>query len=182
MATDSANVDVAVTGAVSYGEVGATAPTDAQTALGIGYTDVGYLSDDGVVEARDRSTNNIVAWQNSDVVRTTVTESSISVAFTMIETSQASLELFYGAALDDSDGSIEIVPGNTGGRKAVVVDYVDGDKYVRLYIPQGEVTEVGETTLAGGEAVGYEVTVMGYPDPTLGYSAKKFHSALVVVP
>lgn len=178
MATDSANVDVGVDGAVSYAPVGSAAPTDADSDLDVAYSDVGYISSDGVVETRDRSTSNIVAWQKSDVVRTVVTESSISVGFTMIETNPTSLELFYGQALDAGDGSVEIVPGETGGRKAVVVDYIDGDKFVRLFIPQAEVTEVGETTIAGGDAVGYEVTVMGYPDSDLGYSGKKWFSAL----
>jgi len=182
MATDSSNVDVAVTGAVSYGPTATTAPIDADTPLAIGFRDVGYISADGVVEARDRSTSNIVAWQNSDVVRTVVTESSITVSFTMIESNPNSVELFYGAPVDTVDGSVDIVPAATGGRKSIVVDYVDGDKFVRLYIPQGEVTEVGETTIAGGDAVGYEVTITGYPDTTLGMSAKKFYSALVVTP
>lgn len=182
MATDSSNVDVAVTGAVSYGPTATTAPTDADTPLAAGFRDVGYISADGVVETRDRSTSNIVAWQNSDVVRTVITESSITVSFTMIESNPNSVELFYGAPVDTADGSVDIVPAATGGRKSIVVDYVDGTKFVRLYIPQGEVTEVGETTIAGADAVGYEVTITGYPDETLGASAKKFYSALVVAP
>lgn len=182
MALNSSNVDVATTGTVSYAPTGSTAPTNATSALAAAFRDVGYISTDGVAEARDRSTSNIVAWQNADVVRTVVTEASISVVFTMIETNAVSLELFYGKPLNTTDGSIEIVPGKTGGRKATVVDYIDGTKFVRLYIPQSEVLEVGEVSLtSGGDAVGYEVTVMGYPDATLGYSAKKFHSALIVV-
>lgn len=180
MALDSANVDVALTGAVSYAETTATAPTDADSPLDPEFRDVGYLSDDGVVEARDRSTNNIVAWQNSDVVRTTITESEMSVQFTMIESNPNSVELFYGQPVDDTDGSVEIVPSRTGGRRAVVVDYIDGDKFVRLYLPTAEVTEVGESNLTSGDAVGYDVTIVAYPDGTLGYSGKKWFSALVV--
>lgn len=181
MALNSSNVDVATTGTVSYAPVGTAAPTNATSALNAAFRDVGYISADGVAEARERSTSNIVAWQNADVVRSVVTEASIAVTFTMIETNTASLELFYGAAVNTTDGSVAIVPGQTGGRKATVVDYVDGLKFVRLYLPQSEVLEVGEVSLtSSGDAVGYEVTVMGYPDAALGYSAKKFHSALIV--
>lgn len=178
MALDAANVDVAVTGAVSYAEVSATPPSDAETPLDPEYRDVGYLSEDGVVETRDRSTNNIIAWQGSAVVRSVISEASISVQFTMIETNPNSVELFYGSPVDASDGSVEIDPGQTGGKRSVVVDYVDGDKYVRLHLPQAEVTEIGETTIGSTEAVGYDVTIVGYRDAELGYSAKKWFSAL----
>lgn len=179
MALDAANVDVALTGAVSYAATSEAAPADADTPLGAGWRDVGYLSDDGVVEARDRSTNNIVGWQNADVVRTTITETEMSVQFTMIESNPNSIELFYAAPVDPLDGSVEIVPSQTGGRRSLVVDYIDGDKFVRLYLPQAEVLEVGESTLTSGDPVGYDVTVRAYPDGALGFSGKKFYSALV---
>lgn len=180
MTLNSANVDVAVSGAVAYAPMGSTAPTDADTPMTTPYVDIGYISSDGVVEARDRSTSNIVAWQNADVVRSVVTEASITVAFTGIETNKATLELFYGSALNTVDGSIKIIPGATGVRRSVVVDYIDGTKYVRLWLPQAELQEVGETTLtSGGDPVGYEMTLRGYPDPTLGASAQKWYSALV---
>lgn len=182
MALDSTNVDVAVTGTVSYAPVATAAPTDAVAALDAAFRDVGYISDDGVSEAIDKSTNNIVAWQGSAVVRTVVTESSIAVTFTMIETNANSVELFYADAVDATDGSVEIDPSQTGGRRRLVLDYVDGTKFARLFLPQGEVTSVGEVTYASGEAVGYQVTVTGYPDSTLGYSAKKWFSALDTTP
>jgi hypothetical protein len=182
MALNSANVDVAITGAVSFGPTATTAPTTAISALAAGFRDVGYISDDGVSEVIDKSTNNIVAWQGSAVVRTVVTESSISLTFTMIETNANSVELFYAAPVSAVDGSVAIVPAATGGRRSFVLDYVDGAKMVRLYIPQGEVTEVGEVTLASGDPVGYNVTITGYPDVTLGASAKKWYSALDTTP
>lgn len=179
MVLDSANVDIAVSGMIAYATVGSAVPTNATSSLDAAYLDVGYISSDGVEEARERSTSNVVAWQHADVVRTVVTESSITVAFTMIETNRASVELYYGAPVAD-DGSVEIVPSRTGGRKATVIDYIDGDKFVRMFLPQSEVTEVGSSTLASADAVGYNVTLTGYPDGSLGYSAKKWFSALVI--
>lgn len=164
---DSANVDVAVGGYVAFSPTGTTAPVDADTALAVDWLGVGYLSDDGVVETRERSTSNIVAWQNADVVRSVTTESSITVNFTMIETNENSIELYYGAAVDATTGSVFIVPADSGGRRSMIVQYIDGDKQVRLFIPEGEVTEVGDLTLASGEPVGYEVTITGYPSASL---------------
>lgn len=181
MPLDSANVDVAVTGAVYIDTTSMAPPTDAETPLPITVRDVGYISEDGVVETRDRTTNNIIAWQNADVVRTVVTEANISVQFTMIESNPNSVELYYGAPLDEAEGSIEIVPASTGGRRTTVIDYVDGDKFVRLYVPSSELGETGELSLVSGDAVGMDVTLNGYPIPA-GYSAKKFWSALKVTP
>lgn len=178
---NSAEVDVAVTGAVAFAATTETPPTDAETPLNGDWRDVGYLSQDGVVEARDRSTNNIVGWQNSDILRVATTESSITVQFTMVQTNLDTLELFYGAPVDPVDGSIEIVPRESGGRRSLVVDYVDGDKFTRLYLPSAEVTEVEGPTLVAGDAVGYGVTVTGYPASVgeSNYSAKKWFSDLV---
>lgn len=173
---DSSKVNVAITGMVAYAPVGTPAPTSASDDLDAAFVDVGYISEDGVTEARERSTENIIAWQNADVVRTVTTEANITVSFTMIETNPNSLELYYGSPVA-VDGSVEIVPSQSGGRRSFVVDYADGDKLVRMYIPEGELTETGEQTLASGEAVGYEVTITGYPS-TDGYSAKKWFSDL----
>lgn len=181
MALDATNVAVAVTGAVSYAPSGTAAPTDAVAALNVAYKDVGYISSDGVVETRDRSTQTIVAWQNSEVVRSVVTESSISVQFVMIETNKSSVELFYGATVSAVDGSVEIKPGATGGRRSIVVDYVDGADMVRLYLPSAEVQDIGDQTLTSGDAVMFDVTVVAYPGPN-GYSAKKWYTKLDTTP
>jgi len=175
MALDSANVRVAVTGEISVGPTTASAPTAVSSAL-TGFAGLGYVSEDGVTESRDRSTNDIKAWQNADTVRTVVTEANLSYSFRLIETNTATLELFYGSAA--AAGDLTVVPASTGGRKSFVIDVVDGTELLRIYIPQGEVSEVGDVVYASGEAIGYEVTVRAYPDATLGGSARIYSSAL----
>lgn len=182
MALASENVRVAVTGAVSVGATTAAAPTDASTALDAAFNDLGYVGEDGVTEARDRTTNTIKAWQNSDVVREVVTEANLTYAFTMIETNADTVGLYYGGTVSATDGSIVVVPATTGGRKSFVIDVVDGSDYIRTYIPQGEITEVGELVYANGEALGYPVTIRAYPDDTIAGSAKKWYSALDTTP
>lgn len=177
MALDSSKVRVAVTGAVSVAVSGSTAPTDASTALAVAFKDLGYVSEDGVSEARDRSTTDIKGWQNSATLRTVVTDGTIAFTFTLVETNTRTVELFYGATV--ATLGIVIIPTNTGGRKAFAIDVVDGAELCRIWIPDGEVTEVGEVVYAGGEPIGYQVTVTAYPNTTLGGSAKKFFSALV---
>jgi hypothetical protein len=176
VATDSSNVRVAVTGEISVAPTGTAAPTTAVSALNVAFVGLGYVSEDGVTESRERSTTDIKAWQNADTVRTVVTDANLSYTFRLIETTEAALELFYGSAA--ASGSLVVTPATTGGRKSFVIDVVDGDEALRIYIPEGEVSEVGDVVYASGEPIGYEVTVRAYPNTTLGGSAQIFSTSL----
>lgn len=177
MATSAENVRVGVTGAIYMGETSADAPTSAIAAL-TGFTELGYVSSDGVTETRDRSTSQIRAWQNSDLVREVVTEATATFQFTLLETNASVLSAYYGVSVDGTDGSIEVDPGATGGRKSFVIDLVDNDVAIRTYVPSGEILSVGEQVYQNGEPVGYDLTVTAYVSED-GFSFKKFYSDLV---
>jgi hypothetical protein len=174
MALDSDNVRVAVTGAVYVGPTSATAPSSSASTL-TGFTDLGYVSSDGITETIDKTTSQIRAWQNGALVREVVSEGTYSVTLTFIETNQDVLELYFGSAV--TDGEIDGDPTSSGGRKSFVMDVVDGTIVERTYIPAGEITAVGERTLASGEAVGYNVTITAYAD-TSNVTFKKWFSQL----
>jgi hypothetical protein len=162
MALDSDLVRVAVTGAVYVAPTTTDAPTTSSSALDAAFVDLGYVSADGIAESIDRTTNQIRAWQNGSLVREVTSEGTYSVSMTFIETSEAVLELYYGST--NTAGQFDIDPTTTGGRKSFVIDVVDGSTVERIYIPAGEITSLGQRTLASGEAVGYEVTITGYAD------------------
>lgn len=176
MALNSANVRVAVSGEISVAPTTAPAPTAVDSALDSGFVGLGYVSEDGITEARDRTTEDIKAWQNADTVRTVVTDANLSYTFRLIETTDATLELFYGST--SVGGELVVTPATTGGRKSFVIDIEDGDELKRIYVPQGEVAEVGDVVYASGEAIGYEVTVRAYPDETAEGSAVIFSTAV----
>jgi hypothetical protein len=173
MALDSDNVRVAVTGAVYVAPTGSQGPSYSDDALTNEWKDLGYVSADGITENIDRSTTQIRSWQDGSLVREITSEGTYSVSLTFIETNEEVLKLYYGTSL--TDGAANIDPRETGGRKMFVIDVIDGDKIERTYIPNGEVTSIGERTLASGEAIGYEVTVVAYADATQ-FSFKKFFS------
>lgn len=175
MALDSDNVRVAVSGAVYVAPTGTTAPTTSASTLDAAFADLGYVSADGITESIDRSTTQIRAWQNGSLVREVTSEGTYSVSMTFIETNEAVLELYYGTT--QTGGEFNIDPTSTGGRKSFVIDVVDGDAVERIYIPAGEITALGERTLASGEAVGYEVTITAYAD-TDSTSVTKWFSTL----
>lgn len=180
MATNSSNVRVAVSGEVLMGATDAAAPTGTGGAR-TGFTGLGFVSEDGVTETRDRSSDDIKAWQNAATVRTVVTDASLTYAFTLIETKRETVELYYGSEVTAGadDGSLVIIPSATGGRRSFVIDVVDGDEVITTYVPEGEVTETGDKVYASGEPVGYEVTITAYPSPKLdGGSAQVWSTAL----
>ena len=182
MALDSSKVRAAVSGAVSVGLTTATAPTGTGGTL-TGFTDLGYVSDAGVTETRARSTNEIRAWQGGALVRTLVTSGTLSYHFVMLETKTDTVKLFYGVSTAGltqtvTDGNFLVIPTNTGGRQSFVIDVIDGAELIRTYIPQGEVSEVGDRVYVNSDPIGYEVTFVAYPDATLGANAKVWATAL----
>lgn len=176
MANENKNVRVAVTGAVYVGPTDTEAPTDALSAVPTGLNDLGYVSEEGVTETRERSTNQIRAWQKGALVREVTTESSMQFSFRLIETKKETVELFYGSSVE-ADGSIKIKPSESGGRQSFVLDIVDGDEEIRVYVKDAELAEVGDVVYANGEAIGYEVTLTAYPDAD-GVAAVKWMAAL----
>lgn len=162
MSLDSSNVRVGISGKLMVADTGTTMPDSATDSPDDDFKDLGYFSDDGVTESRDRDTEEIRAWQNASLVREVVTSGSLSFQGTLLETKKDTVELFYGNSVQSEDGSMVIVPTKSGGRKSFILDIVDGDKTIRYCVPEGEISEVGDVTYASGEAIGYEITVKAY--------------------
>lgn len=159
MALNADNVVVGITGKVYVGATSATAPTDYSSTL-TGFTDLGYVSADGVTFTVDKSTNQIRAWQNADLVREVVTEGTATYSFMLLETTQDAVEAYFGGTLVGD--KIELNPTATGGKKSFVIDIVDGADVIRHYIPSGEIMSVEAQTIQNGEALGYGMTVTAY--------------------
>lgn len=182
MAVDASNVRVAVTGAVSKGDLGATAPTSSSSTL-TGFTDLGAISEDGVALSLPDSgdATPIKIWQNGATVRT-IRETSDDlpeITFTMVETSAATIETYFGADVTAAaaDGSFEFSVENRAP-SSYVLDVIDGAELIRLHFPRGVVSSVGEITLANTEAIGYEVTIQAEFDSTASYNFKSWLTAL----
>jgi hypothetical protein len=171
MALTAENVVVGITGEVYVGPTTATAPTTSTSTL-TGFSSLGYVSADGVEFGVDKSTNQIRAWQNADLVREVITEGTVTYTFSMLETNEDVIETYFGSSM--VDGKIELNPTNTGGRKSFVIDIVDGDKVIRHYIPAGEILSVEAQTIQNGEPVSYGVTMTAYA--SAGRVADIFHS------
>ena len=181
--TDATKVRVAVTGAIFKGPTTATAPTGTSGAPDAAFTDLGFISEDGVEISLPGSGDStpIKAWQDGTTVRVirTPSEDNPTWAFKMLETTLATVETYFGVTVDQTatEGSFEYEVTNRE-HHSYIVDTIDGAELIRDYIPYGIVTEVESITLANGEAIGYGVTVEGERDPVLGFNFKRWATAL----
>ena len=176
MALDASNVSVAGDGILAYGEATATAPTGLG-ALPVGFTDVGYISEDGVVESTEQSVEKIKAWQRNAFVRQSVTEGEITFSCTLIETKKETIELAFGVTVG-VDGSYVKTPGKSHPIRSFILDVIDGERLERSYIPSGQVTELGEINRVNGEPVGYEITITALDNSTIGGSVQVWDTLL----
>lgn len=169
MALTAANVNVAITGAVYASEAGdtITAPTTASSVLDTDFNDLGYIGEDGITEHYEEDVSEVKAWQGGAVVRQMISSSAATFAFTMIENKREVVELYHKGSLVESDGStgwkINVLTPEADRRK-FVLDVVDGDDLLRIYIADGEVTQRGDITYVSDEAIGYPVTITAYPN------------------
>jgi hypothetical protein len=172
MANTAANVVAGVplaTGGILIGDLAAAAPTTAVSAL-TGFTAAGYIGEDGVTETNERSTDRIRAW-GGDTVKVVQTEHNVTYQFTFLETLNADvLKAVYGddnvttTAATASTGTLHEVQINaaTLPHKSYVFELKDGDAKIRIYVPDGQITEVGEVTYSDSEVIGYQVTVEAF--------------------
>lgn len=169
MTKTASEVRVAITGELYVGPLGTTLPTDTSSPLDEDFAGLGYFNEDGVVEEYARDTEDIIAWQNATTVRTAVTSATATFTGTLIQTNVDVVETVFGTTVTQTvnHGSYTIDPAATSGRKAWVLEVIDGDNIKRLSIADGEITEIGEITYATGEPVGYEITLKAYSNPVV---------------
>lgn len=165
------NVSVAkpkVGGAIFVAPVGTTLPTDVTTALDPAFQNVGYISEDGVVNTNSPDTDTIKEWGGASVGKIDNGKDD-TWQFTMIEAlNPTALKLVYGA--DNVSGTLTegiTVKANSNEQAdvALVIDMIlKGGALKRVVLPSAGVSEVGEVTYAATSAIGYQTTLLATPD------------------
>ena len=176
MALTADNVVVGITGRVYVAPTTAAAPTDSTSVLPADYVDLGFVSADGVNFSTDRSTSQIRAWQDATLVREVVTEATVTYSFTLLETTEAVIEAYFGNAI--VGGKVSLNPTSTGGKKSFVIDIVDGEKGIRHFVPSGEILTIEAQSITNGDVLGYGITITAYQ--SAGRSVDIFYSEFEV--
>lgn len=175
MANNTANVSVGkpmTGGAVYVAPKGTTLPASAVADLAEAFEAMGYISEDGVVNSLERTSENIKAW-GGDIVLSPQTEKLDTWAMTFIESlSPTVLGQIFGS--DNVSGTLQsglTVKANSKelDHSVWVIDMLmNGGYKKRVVIPNGQITATGEVTYADNSAVGFNATITAFPG---GFSA-----------
>lgn len=158
------------TGGILSGALSATPPTDETSTLS-GFSALGYVGEDGLTMSTARSTERIRAW-GGDTVRIVQTEHDVTLSWTFLETTAGVAEEVYG------ENNVTATPAGPGAgnklaievtsetlpNKSYVFDMKDGDAKIRAYVPNGQITEVGDVQFVHSAALSYQVTLEAFPD------------------
>ncbi len=170
MANNVANVTAGkpkVGGSIYVAPSGTTLPTDASTPLNEAFVCLGYVSEDGVTRTIARESENVKAW-GGDTVLTTQTEFTETISFTLIETLNVDVKkVIFGD--DNVTGNLTSGIVTKSNAKELtehsyVIEQIQNGAAVRLVIPNGKVSELGDIVYSDGEVVGYNPTITALPD------------------
>ena len=159
------------TGGVLIGTSGATLPTSASGTT-TGFTALGYVSDSGLTETINRTTDKIKAW-GGDVVKVTQSEFSVSYGFTLYEAQNADvLKAVFGSnnvtttAATGTTGTLQAVKvtSETRSKLPMIFDMKDGTSKIRIVVPAGQISLSGDLTYTDAGVVGYPCTVEAFTD------------------
>lgn len=168
-----------VTGGVLRGTPGAALPTDAAGTL-TGFAGLGYVGDDGLTESNGRTTDKVKAWGGA-TVKVVQTDFSVTYQFTLYEQTADVLKAVHGddnvttTAATLSTGTLQSVKVNKESLEHApwVFDMKDGAAKIRVVVPDGQVTEVGDIVYNDAGVVGYQCTVEAFEDAD-GNNAYKY--------
>lgn len=166
---DAANASVGkplVTGGVWFAfsdEVqAADIPNDASTALAAVFKNGGYISDDGVTNATDLSSDGINAWGGTQVIQTDGTRSE-TFQQKFIETKLETLQAIYGknnVSKDATSGEITVRHNNTTQPNLVLVFEIalTGNRVKRIVAPNAKLSGLGDVQYTDSDAIAYDGT------------------------
>lgn len=157
---DAQNVVVAGTGAVYVAPDGTPLPTDL-AAPPAAWTDVGYVSEDGVQFTFSREQEEVYAWQVSTPVRVLVTNEPITIAFELEQFDRLTVSLaFRGGTFTGSASPWTYEPPDAGASdvRALLIDAIDGESQFRFGFPRVQISEDVEMALLRSDAVRLPLT------------------------
>lgn len=182
MAEEVGNVFAAepsAAGAAFVAPLGTTLPTSVDGALDAAFVGLGYVGEDGITETSERSTDE-KKDMGGRIVKVLQTEYNHSFKFVLLESLNADvLKAIYGASnvtVTPADGThgTQVKVRKTSKKlphQTWVFDTIDSElsaKY-RNCVADGQVTSVGDVTLASKDTIEYEVELKVFESSTGEY-------------
>lgn len=186
MNNDASNVSTGkpkVGGAIFVAPKGTALPTNATTALAPAFVNLGYASEDGLVNSTETDSNDINAW-GGDTVLSVQTSYKETFTVNLIETKEAVLAQYYGAENVEVDvnGNITVRHNSkTLPEQVAVVEVVLADGRIkRTVIPAAQVSDrSGEINYTDGDAIAYPIVWNAKPSSALDGDTARDYIATV---
>lgn len=161
MAIDGTEVRVAGGGHVYVAAEGTAMPNDLAALDPTKWTDLGYVTEDGVGFTFGREVTDINAWQG-DKVRVITTKEPASCKFALMQTNADTIKVAFGGGTITTSGSAPnevytFTPPATGinTERAIVIEFSDGTDKYRYCLPRTQIQGTVEFTLTRNGAVTY---------------------------
>ena len=170
------------TGGVYSGATTATLPTNASAALDASLTALGYVGEDGLTQTKGQDITKVHAW-GGDVVKVLQTTDELTYAWPFLEMTRAVFQEVFGVdnvSWVDANGTQKVVINSAQlDYRSFVFEMLDNDTALRIVVPNGQITSIGDVTFVDGEPISFPVTLECFPDAS-GNKAywyfTKFHS------
>lgn len=172
MANNASNVSFGkpkAEGAVYVAPAGTVVPTDATTSLAATFTNLGYVSEDGLVNSVETDVEDVTAW-GGDTVLSEQTSFRETFTVNLLETSATALEVYYGednVDVDEETGEITVRQNSRSLPELVVVFEVvlTGGRIKRIVVPKARIADrSGEISYTDGDAIAYPAQFVAFPD------------------
>lgn len=163
---------------------GTALPTDATTALADTYKTVGFISEDGITNSIDTDTTTVTDAGGTTVINE-ISSYSETYQFAMMETQADALGVRFETANVKTDGDKLTVDHKmpTGESRVYVFEILmTGNKVKRIVVPDGTVSEFGDTQYHAGDAIVYDVTIAANPSDLIGGATSREYIAPIAQP
>ena len=162
MSTNAVNLGIGLaTGYFYHAPANTALPTSASTAPGTGWTEVGYIAQDGITWNTGRSSEPLKDWANK-IRRQLQSESTGTVAAPIISTTAEVLTTIFGEdAVTEATGKVTatVTEGAVSGEEAFLFLIKDGDDAIMLGTTNGYITALDDINFAPGNAITWNATI-----------------------
>ncbi len=158
---ESGEIVVGANGSVHVAAIGVTGPTNATTSLATGWIDMGFVSENGATFTDSRTVTPIPVWQSFYPARRIITERDAMVAFVLRQWNTATLRLAFGGGdISGTAPNFTYTPPSPDelDERQLCLDWQDGARSFRLYIPKGIVTDNVATNIVRTAAADLPIT------------------------
>lgn len=171
-------------GMVYVAPTGTTLPADATTTLPAAYKSVGFISEDGITNSTDTDTTTVTDAGGTTVINE-ISSYAESYQFAMMETSADALGVRFETSNVKTEGDKLTVDHKmpTGESKIYVFEILmTGNRVKRIVVPDGTITEYGDTQYHAGDAILYDVTVSANPSALIDGATSREYIAPIAPP